>query len=196
MDVARFRKNLELRGYTTAYFGTAAEARSYLEEQITGKTVAFGGSVTLRQLDLYQALKGKNDVVWHWDTAAGKTPRDGMQAEVFLTSVNGASEAGELVAIDGTGNRLSSMLYGHEKIYYVMGVNKLAPDLSAALERARNIAAPQNAKRLGRKVPCAADGRCHDCLAPECLCNAILVLRRKMNSAQAEVVIIGEELGY
>jgi L-lactate utilization protein LutB len=196
MDVALFRKNLELRGYTTAFFDTAAAARRYLQEQITGKTVAFGGSVTLREMDLYETLREKNDVVWHWDAAAGKSPRDGMRAEVYLTSVNGASETGELVAIDGTGNRLSSMLYGHEKIYYVMGINKLAPDLSAALDRARNVAAPQNAKRLSRKVPCAADGRCHDCLAPECLCNAVLVLRRKMNSAAAEVVIVGEELGY
>ena len=118
-------------------------------------------------------------------------------AQVYLTSVNGAAETGELINIDGTGNRVASGLFGHEKVYFIVGRNKVAPDYDAALWRARNIAAPKNAQRLGRNTPCAAKGdRCYDCKSPERICRALVVYWEKPGSMDMEVVLVDEDLGY
>ena len=137
--------------------------------------------------------------------------------EHYITSVNGLAETGELINIDGTGNRVSSTLYGHKKVYFVVGRNKLAPTYDEALWRARNIAGPKNAQRLNRKTPCAVSGdrcydckspericralvvrweKCFDCKSPERICNALVVLWRKVTSCDMEVVLVDEDLGY
>ena len=120
-----------------------------------------------------------------------------MDTDIYLTSANGVAETGEIINIDGTGNRVSSTLYGHKKVYFVIGINKIAPDYEKALWRARNIASPKNAQRIGVNTPCAAKGdKCYDCKSPQRICNALVVLWRKPKAFQAEVVIVGEELGY
>ena len=108
------------------------------------------------------------------------------------------AETGELVNIDGSGNRVASGLYGHEKVVFVVGVNKIAPDLEGAIWRARNVAGPKNAQRLGKKTPCAAGGdRCYDCNSPERICSAmVLYWRRPTAIPEMELVIINQELGY
>ena len=100
--------------------------------------------------------------------------------------------------IDGTGNRVAAALYGHERVIYVVGKNKLAPTLEEAIARARSIAAPMNARRLQKKTPCALAEpmRCHDCRSPERICNGLTVLARPMGGTPTEVLIIGETLGY
>ena len=115
---------------------------------------------------------------------------------MYVTSVNGLAQSGELINIDGTGNRVAAMLYGHKKVYFVVGSNKIAPDYESALHRARNIAAPLNAKRLSRKTPCVEGGRCFDCSSPERICRGLAVLWEKMGGSDMEVVLINEELGY
>ena len=120
-----------------------------------------------------------------------------MTTEVYLTSANGLAETGEIVNIDGTGNRVSGMLFGHKKVYFVVGRNKLAPDYDGALWRARNIAAPKNAQRLGTRTPCAARGdRCYDCKSPQRICRGLVVLWEAMKGCETEVVLVDEELGY
>ena len=120
------------------------------------------------QLDLYPRLSAHNRCLWHWK---GDDRMDGMQTEVYLSSVNGLAETGELINIDGAGNRVASTLFGHKRVYFVVGANKIAPDYDAALWRARNIAAPKNAQRLKRKTPCAVKAdRCYDCSSPERIC--------------------------
>ena len=120
-----------------------------------------------------------------------------MDTDIYLTSANGVAETGEIINIDGTGNRVSSTLYGHKKVYFVIGINKIAPDYEKALWRARNIASPKNAQRIGVDTPCAVKGdKCYDCKSPQRICNALVVLWRKPKAFQAEVVIVGEELGY
>ena len=127
----------------------------------------------------------------------GEHRQEAAGAQIYLTSVNGAAETGELINIDGTGNRVASGLFGHEKVYFIVGRNKVAPDYDAALWRARNIAAPKNAQRLGRKTPCAAKGdRCYDCKSPERICRALVVYWEKPNSMDMEVVLVDEDLGY
>lgn len=193
-DLAKLQKNLEERGFTVTRFDTTAQTADYLDAALDGKSVGIGGSVTIQEMGLAERLREHAQVLWHW---AGSTTQDAAGAQVYLTSVNGAAETGELINIDGTGNRVASGLFGHEKVYFVVGRNKVAPDYDAALWRARNIAAPKNAQRLGRNTPCAAKGdRCYDCKSPERICRALVVYWEKPGSMDMEVVLVDEDLGY
>lgn len=197
MNFDTVKQNLEARGYTVRVFSTGKEAADYLDAAVDGKSVGFGGSVTLDALGLYERLEKHNKTMWHWkweDPAAAR--RESMTADVYLTSVNGLAETGELVNIDGTGNRVAATLFGHEKVYFVIGRNKLAPTYDEAVWRARNIASPQNARRLGRKTPCAVKGdRCYDCKSPERICRGLVTLWGPMMGMEAEVLLIDEDLG-
>ena len=193
-DLEKLRRNLEAEGFTVSCFGTAAQAADYLDAALDGKTIGIGGSVTIRDMGLAERLSTHARVYWHWDEA---TLEQAAAAQVYLTSVNGLAETGELINIDGTGNRVASGLYGHEKVYFVVGRNKVAPDYDAALWRARNIAAPKNAQRLQVRTPCAAKGdRCYDCKSPGRICRALVVYWEKPKSMDMEVVLIDEDLGY
>lgn len=191
------KQNLEGRGYTVRVFSTGKEAADYLDASLDGKSVGFGGSVTLDVLGLYERLEKHNRTAWHWrweDRAAAH--REAQAAEVYLTSANALAETGELVNIDGTGNRVAATLFGHEKVYFVIGRNKLAPTYDEAVWRARNIASPQNARRLGKKTPCAVKGdRCYDCKSPERICRGLVTLWGPMMGMEAEVLLIDEDLG-
>ncbi|MDR1796190.1 MAG: lactate utilization protein [Clostridiales Family XIII bacterium] len=194
-------QNLEKLGYTVSCFNTAAEAAAYLDGAVDGQTVGFGGSVTLDQMGLYDTLGKHNTVHWHQkiaDKAEGlEARRKAGAAAVYFSSVNGIAETGEIINIDGTGNRVSSIFYGHEKVFFIVGNNKIAPDYEAALHRARNIAAPLNAQRLGMKTPCAEKAdRCYDCKSPQRICRGLSVLWGKPMACAFEVVLIDEPLGY
>ena len=149
-DLEKLRANLEARGFRTTYFPTADEAAAYLDGQIDGKTVGIGGSMTVKEMGLYPRLAAHNQVVWHWE---GGALRDAVLTDVYITSANALAETGEIVNIDGNGNRVSSTLYGHQKVYFLVGVNKVAPDFEAALWRARNVAAPKRAQSPGGRGP-------------------------------------------
>lgn len=193
-DLEKLRRNLEAEGFTVSCFGTAAQAADYLDAALDGKTIGIGGSVTIRDMGLAERLSTHARVYWHWNEA---TLEQAASAQVYLTSVNGLAETGELINIDGTGNRVASGLYGHEKVYFVVGRNKIAPDYDAALWRARNIAAPKNAQRLQVRTPCAAKGdKCYDCKSPGRICRALVVYWEKPKSMDMEVVLIDEDLGY
>jgi NAD-dependent dihydropyrimidine dehydrogenase PreA subunit len=147
-------------------------------------------------MGLYDLLAESNTVVWHWKMGP-EARRRFPEFTAFITSANALSETGELVNIDGTGNRLSASLFGPKKLYFVIGRNKLTPDLASAIHRARNVAAPINAKRLERKTPCVADGKCHDCASPERICKGLVVHMKPMTGAErTEVVLVDEDLGY
>ena len=192
----KVEKNLRERGYTVKTFATADEAAAYLDGQIDGKTVGFGGSVTLDTMGIYDLLARHNTVLWHWRTKDPAARREALTAQVYLTSANGLAESGEILNIDGAGNRVAATLFGHEKVYFVIGRNKLAPTYEAALWRARNIAAPQNARRLGIKTPCAVKGdRCYDCKSPERICRGLVTLWEPMLDMEAEVILVDQDLG-
>lgn len=199
MDFTNLNKTLERLGYAVSCFAAGADAAAYLNEQIDGKTVGFGGSVTLRELGLFDSLSAHNTVNSHWNPLGGITDalREAAHTDVYLSSVNALAETGEIINIDGTGNRVSSMLYGHDKVYLVIGRNKIAPDYDRALWRARNIAAPKNAMRLGVKTPCAVKGdRCYNCKSPQRICRALVVLWECVKSCEIEIVLVDEDLGY
>ena len=195
------KKSLENKGYEVLTFATGTEAAEALDERIDGKTVGIGGSLTVHQLGLFGKLAGHNTVYWHDEVPEGMTPVQtrsaATRAQVYLSSVNGISEQGEIVNIDNTGNRVAAISYGPEEVYLIAGKNKVAQDLEAALWRARNIAAPLNAKRLNRKTPCAVKAdRCYDCKSPDRICRNLSVLWTKPAGAHYTVVLIDEELGY
>ncbi len=195
MSFDTVKANLEKRGFTVSVFSGREEAADHIARSMRGEIVGFGGSITLQEIGLYEKLEKNNTVLWHWKEAKNRTRSAEFTA--YVTSVNGLSETGELVNIDGSGNRLASSLFGPKKIYFVIGRNKLAPDLPAAIARARNIASPVNAKRLGKKTPCVETGRCHDCSSPERICGALCVYMRPMTGVEhTEVVLVDEDLGY
>lgn len=201
MDFTQITENLTRRGFQVSCFSTAKEAADYLDHAIDGKTVGLGGSVTLDQMGLYEKLEKHNDVRWHWRIPEGKTIAD-LRAEandtqIYLSSVNGIAETGEIINIDATCNRVAAIVYGHEKVYLVAGVNKIAPDYESALHRARNIAAPLNAQRLGKKTPCAVKAdRCYDCNSSDRICRSLSVLWNAPFGGEFEVVLVDEALGY
>lgn len=191
------KKNLEDRKFGVRVFATGQEAAAYLNEVIDGRTVGFGGSMTLDQLGLYDTLGAHNTVVWHWKQEAETARREAMFTDVYLSSANGLAETGEIINIDGAGNRVAATLFGHEKVYFVIGRNKLAPTYEEALWRARNIASPKNAQRLARKTPCAVKGdRCYDCKSPERICRGLVTLWGPMMGMEAEVLLVDEDLGF
>ena len=198
MDFTKVRENLTKNGFTVSVFPDGESAAAYLDSAMDGATVGMGGSVTLQQLGLYERLSAHNTVYWHWMAEDKPAAYAGAQkAEYYLSSVNGLAETGELINIDGSGNRVSAIQYGHKKVFLVVGGNKLAKDYDAALYRARNIAAPLNAKRLHCKTPCAEKAdRCYNCDVPGRICRGLSVLWKKPGNCEYEVVLIDETLGY
>lgn len=195
MNLEKTIQNLELRGFRVTHFADPESAAAYLDREIDGCTVGFGGSKTLDTLGVYEKLAAHNRVFWHWKTEPREARSDAMQADVYLSSANAISEDGEILNIDGSGNRVAGTLFGHRKVYIVAGTNKLCPDFDSALWRARNVASVQNCARFGKKTPCQTDGRCHDCRSPERICKALTVLWGPMNGMETEVVLIDAELG-
>ena len=200
-DFTILKQNLESKGYQVTIFDNKEEAASYINSQINNKTVGLGGSVTIHDMNLFEMLSDHNVVYWHdekpEDMTVMETRTAATRAEVYISSVNGISEAGEIVNIDNTGNRVAAISYGPSKIYLVIGTNKIASDLERAIYRARNIASPLNAKRLNRKTPCAVKGdKCYDCNSPERICRNLSVLWSKPTGADYEVILIKEELGF
>ena len=186
------RINLERRGFETSFFATAAEACDYLNQKIDGKTVGIGGTQTVVQMGLGERLSAHNTVHSHW---MGGSMEQAASAQVYLCSVNGLAETGEIINIDGTGNRLAALCFGPKQVLVLCSAGKIQPTTETAVSRARNTAAPVNALRFGGKTPCAADGLCHNCLSPDCICNQILLTRACRPAGRVHVFLIGEELG-
>ena len=195
MDIEKAIRNFKLRGFSVQRFATGEEAASYLNAQIDGTSVGIGGSKTADQLGLYESLSEHNSVYWHWRVPGPETIEQANHAQVFITGANAITESGEILNIDGRGNRLAGQVYGNKKLYIVAGTNKLCPDFESALFRARNTAAVENCKRFPNKPPCQFDGKCHDCRAEDRICRALLVLWMPMMGMEAEVVLIDQDLG-
>ena len=196
---------LRRRGFEVEWFATAEEAKAAALRLLPeGCTVAWGGSATIRDMGLTEAVHAGNWKVIDRDLA--KTPeeraelhRQGLLSDWYLMSANAISAEGVLVNIDGTGNRISAATGAHEVVCYLVGRNKVAPTFDQALWRARNVAAPLNARRLHRKTPCAQGEalRCYDCKSPERICNGLSVLWRPLGGAgETMVLLVDEDLGY
>ncbi len=137
------------------------------------------------------------------DRSLARTPEESRQiyaktvlADYYLMSTNAITLGGELINIDGNGNRVACLIQGPSHVIIIAGMNKVVSDVPGGVARVRNMASPANAIRLNRNLPCAASGVCHDCLSPECFCNQIVVTRRSMHPGRIKIYLVGEELGY
>lgn len=197
----KFVKKLEQKGYKVRTFRQKEKTAQYLQEQFHNDTIGFGDSQTLLHMGLY-ALLSKNNIVYdpnQFDDNDNflKTAKKALTAKYFLTSVNAITEDGIIINMDGTGNRVAGSLFGHEKVFFIFGTNKIVSNIEEGVWRTRNIAAPQNAKRIGCNTPCALKGdRCYDCNSPYRICSGLLIQYKKMNDSDAEIIIIDEDLGF
>ena len=181
IDIEKTIKALERNKFVVHYFETGAEAISYLKGRIQNKRVAIGDSHTLLELKVHDVLAQVNDDITDIQRPLpGESFRDTalrtMGRDVFLTSVNALAQTGEMVNIDGTGNRIAASLFGSQEVFFVLGINKITPDLASAIYRARNVAAPLNSKKNKKSSlnPCATlEEKCYDCGSPERICNAL-----------------------
>ncbi|MDY6827221.1 MAG: lactate utilization protein [Bacillota bacterium] len=164
-------------------------------------TVGIGGSETINELKIELLLKEKGcTVYWHWHAKnpeeAAMIRHKAMNADTYLCSSNAISEDGRLVNIDGTGNRVASMVFGPKKVLVVAGINKIAENLDNALQRVKDVACPLNARRLGLNTPCAKTGKCHDCNSPHRMCNVTTIIEGKPSGVDMHVLIVGENIGF
>ena len=201
MTFDKVSKNLARLGYSVSVYQNAADAAEYINSQLDGVSIGIGGSMTVLEMGLVDSLSLHNEVWCHSKKPDGMTVREVIEKErgcdVYISSVNGLSEDGEIINIDGTCNRVSDIFYGHTKVYLIIGKNKLAPDYDAALFRARNVAAPKNAKRLNKNTPCAKNAdRCYNCQSSERICRGLTVLWTKPTSCEYEIILVDENLGY
>lgn len=197
MDFEKLKKNFAKKSCTVSHFPTAEAAARHIADALAGMTVGIGGSMSVDEAGLYDLLSERSTVYWHLLEKTDEVMLAACEAPVYITSANAVSEDGCIVNIDGRGNRLAGTLLKKDKVIFLVGANKIAPDLPAAVERARNVAAPKNAARLGCKTPCAVTGHCHDCASPERICSALLVFWQKPFWArELELVVVDESLGY
>ena len=196
-------KNLQRRHFEAHYCPTRLEAIELINTLIAdGSSVSWGGSMTIRDMGLIDSLRRRPSLMLL--DREGLTDLEEIEAlyretfgcDVFLTSANAISEDGVLVNIDGNGNRVAAITWGPKRVIHVVGLNKVAQDVDAAIKRARSTAAPVNATRFDIKTPCQSDGCCHDCNSPQCICNYIHLLRNNNGANRHVVVLVGEELGY
>ena len=197
MEYTTMRQNFEKHGFSTHLFSTKEAAKDYLCGVLQKQTIGFGGSETLRQMGLFEALQQNNAVVWHNKVPARDVRRLANCATIYITSANAVTVSGEIVNIDATGNRVSMMAFGPQACYYIVGKNKVATTLDEAIFRAKNVAAPKNAQRLQAKTPCAVKGdKCYDCNSPGRICRITSIIDRAPNTMRCEILFIDQELGY
>lgn len=190
--------------YFEAYYcpDRAAAVEKVLELISADDTVSWGGTLTVDELGIKDALRSRGQKLIDRDAAQTNEERvelmrQGLLADTFLTSSNAVTEDGQLFNIDGNGNRVAAITFGPKHVILVVGLNKVAKDLDAAMARARGTAAPINAQRFADlNTPCRADGVCHDCKSPDCLCNYIEIMRNSRPAGRHTVVLVGENLGF
>ena len=199
----RMIKNLNRRNMEVFYCPSGKEASKKVSELIAdGSTVTWGGTATVRDLGIPEALKSRGTLEV-LDRDLAETPEEkeaiylrAFTADVYLTSANAISEDGVIVNIDGNGNRVAAISWGPKKVIFVIGLNKVAQTVEAALARARSTASPINAQRFDINTPCRTDGTCHNCNSPESICSYVHILRNSRNKGRHVVVLVGEDLGY
>ena len=195
-------KNMQRRGFEAYYCADKEEALAKALELIPETdVVSWGGSATIAEVGLLDAVKKRNPVIDR-DTAQNpqeKTElmRKALLCDTFLMSSNAVSSDGQLINIDGNGNRVAALCFGPKQVIVIAGVNKIAGSYEAAMDRARNIAATINVQRFaGCATPCAKTGLCADCQSLDSICAQFVTTRRCRTVGRIKVILVGEKLGY
>ncbi|WP_105615120.1 lactate utilization protein [Vallitalea okinawensis] len=195
-------KSLEKRNMVGYYYPTKDEAIKQVLNLIDKEsTVSWGGSMTLHETGLLEALKKENLTLL--DRSQCSSPEEihelyhqALSADYYLMSTNAITMDGKLVNIDGNGNRLAALIYGPRNVIIVVGMNKVVLDEEAGLKRVRNEASPINTVRLNMNTPCSKIGHCHDCLCEDTICCQTVITRMSRHPGRINVILIGEEYGY
>ncbi len=195
-------KNLQKRNMEGYYFEDSASCIKAITDMMEeGSVVSWGGSMSVSECGLMDAIQGgKYNLI---DRMTAKSPEETREiyaktvmSDYYLMSTNAITMDGELINIDGNGNRVACLIHGPKNVIIVAGMNKLVSNIEAGYHRVRDIASPANTKRLNRNTPCFHTGRCGDCFSPDCICSQIVVTRRSSQPGRIKVFLVGEELGY
>jgi hypothetical protein len=192
----------EKRRFEAYYCETKGEAlKKALEIIPEDSVVSFGGTMTVKEIGLTEALRnGKYKLIDREEARNAEekavVTRQAMDCDYYLMSTNAFTSEGELVNIDGNGNRVAALCYGPKNIIVIAGMNKLAEDRENGIWRVQNVASPQNTIRLEKKTPCAITGECGDCYGDSSICSQIVITRRSHQKGRIKVILVGEELGY
>lgn len=196
-------KSLEKNNMNAFYVDDKKDAIAKVLELVEeNSVVGFGGSITIQDLDILKELKDKkNCTILDWINANSKEEgyelrRDNFKSDVFLASSNAITQNGELINIDGNGNRVAAITFGPNKVIIIAGKNKIVKNKEEGITRIKEIAAPLNAKRLNKKTPCVNTGKCMDCNSPEKICCTTVIHGWQLRKGRINVIIIDEELGY
>lgn len=195
-------EKFNVRGIEGYYCDNKEEALAMAKRFLTpGSCVSWGGSETLKEIGLIDELKRSDYVLYDRSTAKTEEEQREMYSKIvgsdyFFMSSNAITLDGELVNIDGSGNRVACLIYGPKNVIIIAGMNKITPDVESAIARVRNIASPPNTIRLNKKTPCAKYGKCGDCLSEDCICCQVVVTRKSRIQNRIKVILVGEELGY
>lgn len=193
------KEALEKNGFKVMFFDEVDKMKETLLEKIElDKSIAFGGSMTLKEIGLYKDLKDRgNEIYWHWKAKDGQAElKAARDADIYISSTNALTLDGKLVNMDGVGNRVASMFYGHERVYIIVGRNKLTKDLKEARDRIKNIAGPKNAQRLDVDTPCKFTGKCNDCDSPDRICKVEVIIHKNTTGSNINIFLVNEDLGY
>lgn len=189
--------------FDALYVKTKEEAVQEILKSIKpNQKIGVGGSVTIRQLGILEALEKQGYTIYdHWKPKISKEEsldirKSQMLSDLFLSSVNAVTLNGELINIDGIGNRVNSTVFGPKKVILVVGYNKIVEDVQEGIKRIKNIASPLNARRLNVDVPCAKIGKCVDCNSPHRICRVVVIHERRPSLTEILVILVGEEIGF
>ena len=194
-------KNLKSRHFDAYYCETREQALEKALELIPkGATVGWGGALSAKQIGLIDAMNaGEYNAIDRDKTTSSEDRVKAMKrcllADVFITGANALSLDGQMVNIDGVGNRVAAIVYGPESVIVIVGMNKVMDTLDAAVVRARTIAAPMNKQRFASQTPCEVTGTCGDCKSEGCICNQILITRNSKPAGRIKMILVGEDLG-
>lgn len=195
-------KNLEKRNMEGYFFEDSTSCVSAIIDMMEeGSVVSWGGSQSVLECGLMDAIQGGKYTLI--DRMTAKTPEESrdifsktVMADYYLMSTNAITFDGELINIDGNGNRVACLIHGPKHIIMVVGMNKLVSNVEDGYNRVRDIATPANTRRLNKNTPCFHTGRCGDCLSNDCICNQIVVTRRSGHAGRIKIFFVAEELGY
>lgn len=188
----------------TAYYCESKEdcTKRVLSLIPEGSVISWGGSESIKECDLPKALKDEG-IYTVLDRSEYITPKQqedfsvkSFQSDYFLMSTNAITLDGELINVDGNGNRVASLIYGPKHVIVVVGMNKVVSSVEEGYKRTRNIASPPNTVRLNKKTPCSVTGKCGDCMCDDCICNQIVITRRSRNKDRIIVLLVNDNLGF
>ena len=202
VDIDILEKNLIKRGFNFNFFETIEEGIEFVLSLVpSGKSIGFGGSVSVKESGLLDALiKSEKYTLWHRElcpnVAINEIYRKMHGSDWYICSTNALCKSGDLVNIDGRANRVASMLDGPQNVIVFCGVNKIVDTIQDGIDRTRNVASPPNCVRLGKKTPCAVTGKCSYCNSPDTICKATVIQHHPTTGSTVYIVLINQNLGY